>query len=388
MTLKKIALLMLLGASFSHPYVVLGQVRVMHIGENSTVANFGFATYRYPLWFRLKTAGYDVDFIGQSNLVQKEPEPGFYPFLYDGYDRDHQAFWRVNAETIGATLPDALAVEAPDIAIIMWGWWDLYRDPSAAAVDNVRSETIKAIDLLRQANPSVSVLLASRARAGFEGSSIILNLNLMFRDLAEEMDSPAARVIEVDLHSGYDNETMNYHGEDDDYYPNQLGEEFLAERLFSALESLLQGEQPFTINPGLNDAWYNPLTNGQGFQLAVLPESGIVFLAWFTYDTERPPEDVQAVLGDPGHRWLTAQGPYEGDTANLTIYVTSGGVFDFGQPAAVTDPAGDGTMTLEFSDCANGLVSYEITSLGISGEVPIQRIAPDNIAMCEMLSEQ
>jgi hypothetical protein len=120
----------------------------------------------------------------------------------------------------------------------------------------------------------------------------------------------------------------------------------------------------------------------------VLPDIQQMFLAWFTYDTERPPEDVQAVLGDPGHRWLTAQGPYEGDTANLTIYVTSGGVFDFGQPAAVTDPAGDGTVTLEFSDCANGLVSYEITSLGISGEVPIQRIVPDNTAVCEMLSEQ
>jgi hypothetical protein len=97
---------------------------------------------------------------------------------------------------------------------------------------------------------------------------------------------------------------------------------------------------------------------------------------------------VGALLGEPGHRWLTAQGPYEGDTANLTIFVTSGGVFDSAQPPAVTDPAGDGTMTLEFSDCANGLVSYEITSLGISGEIPIQRIAPDSIALCETLGVQ
>ncbi len=142
------------------------------------------------------------------------------------------------------------------------------------------------------------------------------------------------------------------------------------------------------INAGLNDAWYNPLTNGQGFLITVFPDIKQMFLAWFTYDTERPPGDVTAMLGEPGHRWLTAQGPYEGDTANLTIFVTEGGVFDAAEPAAATDPAGDGTLTIEFADCANGLVSYEITSLGISGEIPIQRIAPDNVSLCETLGGQ
>ena len=46
------------------------------------------------------------------------------------------------------------------------------------------------------------------------------------------------------------------------------------------------------------------------------------------------------------------------------------------------------TMTLEFADCTEGLVQYEITSLGISGEIPIQRIASDNISLCESLLEQ
>jgi hypothetical protein len=90
----------------------------------------------------------------------------------------------------------------------------------------------------------------------------------------------------------------------------------------------------FKINPGLNDAWFNPATNGQGFLITVFPEIKQMFLAWFTYDTERPPEDVTAMLGGPGQRWLTAQGPYEGDTANLTIFVTEGGVFDAAEPAA------------------------------------------------------
>ena len=144
----------------------------------------------------------------------------------------------------------------------------------------------------------------------------------------------------------------------------------------------------FQINPGLNDAWYNPATDGQGFLVTVFPDIQEIFVAWFTFDTERPPDNVTAQLGDPGHRWLTAQGTYDdGNSATLTIFVTEGGVFDAAQPPATIDPAGDGTMTLEFVDCENGLVNYEITSLGISGEIPIQRIALDNVPLCEALEE-
>jgi len=121
--------------------------------------------------------------------------------------------------------------------------------------------------------------------------------------------------------------------------------------------------------------------------IAVFPDIKQMFVAWFTYDTERPPEDVGAFLGEPGHRWLTAQGPYDGDTASLTIFVTAGGVFDAPEPIPSTDPAGDGSMTLEFAGCNEGIVSYEITSLDISGEFPIERIALDNVPLCESLAE-
>jgi hypothetical protein len=146
-------------------------------------------------------------------------------------------------------------------------------------------------------------------------------------------------------------------------------------------------EPDFIINAGLNDAWYNVATNGQGFLISVFPDIKQMFVAWFTYDTERPPQDVTAELGEPGHRWLTAQGPYAGDTANLTIYVTRGGVFDSAEPSATSDPAGDGTMIIRFADCSEGLVEYEITSLGLSGEIPIERIALDNESLCEALND-
>lgn len=139
----------------------------------------------------------------------------------------------------------------------------------------------------------------------------------------------------------------------------------------------------FPITAGLNDAWYYPPTAGQGFLIAVFEDTGIVFVAWFTYDVERPPEDVTAILGEPGHRWLTAQGPFQGDTAELEVFVTSGGVFDSAEPV-VGPPVKDGTMTIRWTGCNSAILSYDLDSAG-QGEIPIERIALDNIVLCEAL---
>ena len=146
-----------------------------------------------------------------------------------------------------------------------------------------------------------------------------------------------------------------------------------------------EGQCPgFSINAGLNDAWFNPVTSGQGFFIIVWENIQTVFLSWFTYDIERPAADVQAILGEPGQRWITAQGSFAGDTAMLDVYVTRGGVFDSAEPAA--EPAEKaGTMKLQFSNCNAGLISYDIPALDLSGTVLIQRVAPDNVDLCESL---
>lgn len=143
------------------------------------------------------------------------------------------------------------------------------------------------------------------------------------------------------------------------------------------------------MNAGLNDAWFNPATNGQGILVSVLPEAEIVFLAWFTYDTELPPEDATANLGDPGHRWLTAQGTYTAGEAVMDLAITSGGVFDYPSEVSRTDPPGsDGTVTLTFDDCYSGTIEYNIPSIDRQGTVPIQRIVMDNVPLCEALMGQ
>ena len=139
----------------------------------------------------------------------------------------------------------------------------------------------------------------------------------------------------------------------------------------------------FQVNAGLNDAWYNPATSGQGFFITVFPDIQKMFLAWFTYDVERPPAGATAMLGEPGHRWLTAFGDYSGDTAALDVEISQGGIFDSSEPQVSQVP--DGTISVKFTDCSAGEVTYNIPSIAASGVVPIQRIAADNLVLCESL---
>ena len=171
--------------------------------------------------------------------------------------------------------------------------------------------------------------------------------------------------------------------------PNRL---LFLDSFYKNLSPMVEAEE-FEINAGLNDAWYNPLTPGQGFFFTVFPDIKLVFLAWFTYDVERPPEDYVAILGEPGHRWLTAFGSYEGNTTTLAVELTTGGVFNQHEPEVTQDYQGArSTIVVEFADCTSGLVSYDITQQDdltlkprLTGQVPIQRLAFDGIPLCEAL---
>jgi hypothetical protein len=143
----------------------------------------------------------------------------------------------------------------------------------------------------------------------------------------------------------------------------------------------------FRINPGMTDSWYDPETPGQGFFVDVLDAHNAVFLGWFTYAVDPSPDDVAR------QRWMTAFGPFSGRQADLSLNWTTR---DLISSDAASSPQHyqyvDGTVTLEFFDCASGQVSYAwgSDSLGrptITGVIPIRRIADDSLQLCETLSE-
>ncbi|MGH8034262.1 MAG: cupredoxin domain-containing protein, partial [Lysobacterales bacterium] len=139
------------------------------------------------------------------------------------------------------------------------------------------------------------------------------------------------------------------------------------------------------INSGLNDAWGDPTIDKQGFFITVFPDIKKIFLSWFTYDLQRPANGVTAMLGEPGHRWLTALGTYTGDRATLAIELTQGGIFDANPPDPTQSPYG--TIELLVNNCNQIELLYEIPSLGLSRLMFVERTyaSPDNVALCESL---
>lgn len=143
-------------------------------------------------------------------------------------------------------------------------------------------------------------------------------------------------------------------------------------------------ELPFSVNSGLNDAWFDPVTAGQGFFINVFPDTQQLFLSWFTFDLN--PSSVPAVLGAPGQRWFTALGPIRGNGAEMVLSLTSGGVFDSSSPAPQTVSAG--TLFLAFESCDSAVANYTFPELGLSGQIALRRVATDNVALCEALASE
>lgn len=142
-------------------------------------------------------------------------------------------------------------------------------------------------------------------------------------------------------------------------------------------------ELEFEMNAGLNDAWYNPATAGQGFFVTVFPTIGKVLVSWFTYDTELPAADAPGNLEWAGHRWMNGFGDIAGNSAVMEIDIPSGGLFD--TPTTV-EHTPSGTMTITFENCNAAVIEYDITTINRQGTIPIQRIAGDNIELCQTLA--
>jgi len=139
----------------------------------------------------------------------------------------------------------------------------------------------------------------------------------------------------------------------------------------------------FTINAGLNDAWVSADAPLQGMFITVFPDLGLVFVAWFTFDSVSPGVG-SAVFGAADQRWVTGLGGIQGNRVELAMELTSGGAFNAAEPVPVQE-AGYGTLALDFKDCTEASVTYDFPGAGESGSFLIHRVVADNIPLCESL---
>ena len=47
------------------------------------------------------------------------------------------------------------------------------------------------------------------------------------------------------------------------------------------------------------------------------------------------------------------------------------------------NPTPIGTIDITWTDCNAATLSYDVPSHGLAGDIPLQRIVPDNVPACE-----
>ena len=124
---------------------------------------------------------------------------------------------------------------------------------------------------------------------------------------------------------------------------------------------------------GYSGNWFDPATAGQGFVFEVNPNAPAVFFAWYTY---APNGQSQ---GAAGQRWYTGLASYTPNSRTLpvTLYETTGGLFNSVMPASHTVAVGKATAT--FSSCNAAQLTFNFTggsSAGSAGTINLSRIGP------------
>jgi hypothetical protein len=132
---------------------------------------------------------------------------------------------------------------------------------------------------------------------------------------------------------------------------------------------------PTNADFALSGNWFEAATSGQGFTVEINPISSYLFVAWYTY------EPTGTAAGASGQRWYTAQAPFTAGERSIpvTIYETTGGIFDtpIPPPGPPTVPVGSGTLA--FQNCTAATFSYKFTggsSSGLSGTITLSRVGP------------
>ncbi len=344
-------------------------VKIMPLGDSLTSGYRQYVSYRYDLWFDLVEAGFDVDFVGGNRTTEGNPNLGWYPNYLTTFDRDHEGYSGYQTHELLEIIRRTSAIHQPDIVLLLAGVNDIWAQ-GAGGVANARFRLRDIIENIRAFVPEVTILLGLMHPYSALNNEFIEPLNDAIGTVAAELDTAESPVILVDHYTGFDIGSMAWDG----VHHNRVGEAWIAENWFEVLADILPGNsQPFAINTGHSGAWYNPDTSGQGQLIDVEPATQFMFLAWFTF--------TAAASSNPDQQhWYTAQGNYSGNTAELTLYETLGGLFDDPQETS-TNPVGE--VTVSFTDCEQGQMVYSIDTDGRQGTIPLQRLIPGSGNICE-----
>jgi lysophospholipase L1-like esterase len=255
----------------------LAQVRVMPFGDSITQGLEGHDSYRRPLWLRLLSGNYNVDFVGSQNAPDEGPPP------HTDYDLNHEghAGWR--AEELRDQAQGWASTYQPDIVLLHAGTNDIRVGDTPA---NTRDELGQIIDRLRLARPNVKVLLAQIIPTTPSNvNDEITDLNALLPALVSQKTTAQSPVILVDQNTGFSATTDLYDG----IHPTLAAEDEIAARWYAALQPLLEPVPPgnFTLQLTANGSGtvskspsQTSYASGSTVSLTATPGAGQQFSGW------------------------------------------------------------------------------------------------------------
>jgi lysophospholipase L1-like esterase len=213
-------------------------VRILPLGDSITQGGKTDReeyTYRHPLYFKLKAAGYDVDFIGS---LKAGLQPGAkWPDGPDGtpFDPDHEGHYGWKTAAVRDRLAEWMQAwpAAPDIALIHLGTNDQNAGDHTEAVVKPLKDIVA---MLRGKNPRVVVLVG---HLNFNGGAA-LKIRPLVEAMAKDLSTTESPVVTVHHYQGWIEDPKREGTDTFDWaHPNPQGQKKMADRWFEAMKPFL-----------------------------------------------------------------------------------------------------------------------------------------------------
>lgn len=213
-------------------------IRILPLGDSITQGGRQDRpefTYRYPLYFMLRDAGYNVDFIGS---LRTGLNPGFVWPDRDGvpFDPDHEGHYGWKTAAVRDKLAEWMKSypAPPDIVLIHLGTNDQNAPDYTEAIVKPLKEIIA---MLREKNPRVAVLIG---HLNFNGGPA-LKIRPLVEQMAKEISTEQSPVITVAHYEGWHERPDDPNTDTFDWaHPNPQGQRKMAEKWFQAMKPILE----------------------------------------------------------------------------------------------------------------------------------------------------
>lgn len=213
------------------------KTKILPLGDSITCASKYKVSYRYPLWQKLVDAGKQIEFVGshaQKGDFGRTQWDAYKGLPFPAFHECHSG-WRTDQILNGLKKGDSGLAQwvsgyQADIALVHLGTNDIYQSQTP---ESTRDEIEQAIQILRNKNPRITILLAKIIP--MQTNNNILKLNQLLAQLAKKLNTPTSPVVSVDMYSGFN---VNTDLQQDRIHPNANGERKMAQRWFNALMRL------------------------------------------------------------------------------------------------------------------------------------------------------